>query len=310
MPDKHSTSAPDHLVAKAVEVVATGFAYTEGPIWQEREQRLLFHDIPTETRYGWTEGDGLAVVQRSTHKANGMAVDLEGRLLVCEQTLNRVVRHEPDGTKTVLAATYEGKELNSPNDLAIRDNGDVYFSDPAYGRIPVFGEERPQQLDFQGVYRVRADDGALELVADDQMQPNGLCFSPDGSRFYVNDCELGHIWVYDVRSDGTLADGRMLIEDVSVPCPWESVFTDALPVGYADGMKCDELGNVYVTALGGVRILTPDGEDLGLIELPEPVSNFTWGGPDGRDFFVSCRTLIGRVRMKVRGATAVRGGVA
>jgi gluconolactonase len=300
--------APGHLVADpAVEVVATGFTYTEGPAWDDRAQQLVFHDLPSDTRYAWNEAGGLTIAQRPTHKGNGMAIDLEGRLLICEQTLNRVARREHDGSITVLAATYEGKELNSPNDLAVRGNGDVFFSDPAYGRIPVYGEDRPQQLDFQGVYRVRAADGAVELVANDQVQPNGLCFSPDGRRFYVDDCELGDIWVYDVCDDGTLSDGRVLRQGVGVPCPWEDCLNDTLPSGYLDGMKCDELGNIYVTGLGGLLILDPDGEDLGIIELPEDVANFTWGGPDGRDLFICCRTFIGRVSMNVRASTGGAG---
>lgn len=291
----------------AVERVAGGFVYTEGPVWQEHEQRLLFHDIVQDTRYGWSRDKGLVVVKRPTHKSNGMAVDLNGRLLICEQTLNRVVRLEDDGATTVLASKYGGKELNSPNDLAVRTNGDVYFSDPSYGRIPVYGEDRPQELDFQGVFRVREDDGALELVADDQVQPNGLCFSPDYRRFYVNDSELGDIWVYDVADDGTLRDGRIFCKDVGVPCPWEDCVNDTLPSGYLDGMKCDEHGNVYVTAQGGVLILSPKGQELGLIELPEDVANFTWGGPEDRDLFVCCRTFVGRVSMAVAPAHS-RGG--
>jgi gluconolactonase len=304
MPGGSLAGAPSHLVADpAVEVVATGFTYTEGPVWDRAVQRLLFHDVPSDTRYGWTRADGLTVEQTPSHKGNGMAFDLDGRLLVCEQAFNRVVRHEHDGSVTVLAAEYDGKELNSPNDLAIRANGDVYFSDPAYGRIPVYGVDRPQQLDFQGVYRVRAGDGGLELVADDQVQPNGLCFSPDGRRFYVDDCELGDIWVYDVDDDGTLSSGRILGQGVGVPCPWEDCINDTLPSGYLDGMKCDELGNIYVTALGGVLILDPDGAELGVINLPEDVANFTWGGAEGLDLFVCCRTFVGRVSMAVHGAS-------
>ncbi|HEY1854269.1 MAG TPA: SMP-30/gluconolactonase/LRE family protein [Solirubrobacterales bacterium] len=300
---------PTELVADpTVEVLATGFAYTEGPTWQQAEQRLLFHDIVEDIRYGWTAADGLTVVKQPTHKGNGMAVDVEGRLLVCEQTLNRVVRHELDGSITVLAAEYEGKELNSPNDLAVRSNGDVIFSDPAYGRIPVYGEDRPQQLDFQGVYRVRGDGGGLELLTKDQVQPNGLCFSPDEQRFYVDDCELGDIWAYEVAADGTLGDGSVLCEGIGVPCPWEDCINDTLPSGYLDGMKCDERGNIYVTALGGVLILSPAGEKLGLIELTEDLANFTWGGPENRDLFVCCRSFIGRVTMAV--GPAYTGGVA
>lgn len=309
MPSTERRSAPSGLVEDpAVEVVATGFAYTEGPAWQEREQRLLFHDIVQDTRFGWSRDEGLTVVERPTHHSNGMAVDGEGRLLICDQTRNRVVRQEHDGSTTVLASEYAGKELNSPNDLAVRSNGDVYFSDPAYGRIPVYGEDRPQQLDFQGVYRVRAADGVLELVANDQVQPNGLCFSADERRFYVDDCELGDIWVYDVGDDGAHSAGRMFRQGVGVPCPWEDCINNTLPSGYLDGMKCDEHGNVYVTALGGVLILSPEGEELALIELAEDVANFTWGGPRNRDLFVCCRTFVGRVSMAV--GPAYTGGVA
>ncbi len=298
---------PRHLVADpTVEVLATGFVYTEGPVWHDRTQRLLFHDVPSDTRHGWSPEGGAVVVQAPTHKGNGMAIDHDGRLLVCEQTRNRIVRHEHDGRVTVVAATYEGKELNSPNDLAIHAGGDVYFSDPAYGRLPVYGEDRPRQLDFQGVYRVRAQDGALELVANDQVQPNGLCFSPDGRTLYVNDCELGDIWRYEVRGDGRLSDGEIFRQGIGVPCPWESCLANTLPSGYLDGMKCDELGNVYVTGPGGLVVVGPDGDDVGVIGLPEDVANFTWGGRDGRDLFVCCRTFVGRVAMHVRASTAGR----
>lgn len=297
-----SPASVDLVAGTPVEVIATGLTYSEGPVWDAANGRLLFHDIPSDTRFAWTPRDGVAVDARPSRKGNGMAIDGEGRLLICEQALHRVVRHEPDGTVTVLASDYRGKALNSPNDLAIRANGDVYFSDPAYGRIPVYGVESEQELDFQGVFRVRADDGALELMANDQVQPNGLCFAPDGRRFYVNDCELGDIWTYDVADDGTLRNGRIFAAEVGVPCPWSDVIANTLPSGYVDGMKCDERGNVYVTALGGLLVLSPDGGQLGLIELPEDVANFTWGGTDGLDLFVCCRTFIGRLAMRVRSA--------
>ena len=166
--------------------------------------------------------------------------------------------------------------------------------------------ERPQELDYQGVYRVRATDGRLELVAADCQQPNGLCFSPDGRTLYVNDCEVGDIWTYQVDEGGGVSAGRLLREGVGVPCPWEACLVDDLPSGYVDGMKCDELGNIYVTGPGGIVILDPDGSDLGLIELAEDVANFAWGGPDGRDLFVCCRTFLGRVAMEVRASTGGR----
>jgi gluconolactonase len=291
---------------RGVEVLATGFTYTEGPVWDSRGDRLLFHDIPSDTRYSWSAEAGSAVDSHPTDKANGMAVDTEGRILICESGANRLVRHEHDGTVTVLASHFDGKELNSPNDIAVHPNGDVYFSDPAYGRIPVYGQERPQQLDFQGVYRVRAEGGQLELVATDCEQPNGLCWSPDARRLYVDDCEHGSIWVYDLDDGGELSQGRLLREDVGVPCPFEDARNDNLPSGYVDGMKCDELGTIYVTGPGGLVVLAPDGADIGVIELAEDIANLTWGGRDGLDLFVCCRRFLGRVRMKVRGA-AVTG---
>jgi gluconolactonase len=290
---------------RGVEVLATGFTYTEGPVWDPCDDKLLFHDIPSDTRYSWSPASGVARESHPTQKANGMAIDTEGRLLICENGANRLVRREHDGTMAVLASHFEGQELNSPNDIAVHPNGDVYFSDPAYGRIPVYGQDRPQELDFQGVYRIRQADGGLDLVARDCEQPNGLCWSPDARRLYVDDCEHGSIWVYELGVDGTLGDGRILCQDVGVPCPFEAARTNKLPSGYVDGMKCDERGNIYVTGRGGVVVLDAEGGSIGVIELTEDLANLAWGGADGLDLFVCCRSFLGRVRMRVRGAAVV-----
>ncbi|MGZ4247059.1 MAG: SMP-30/gluconolactonase/LRE family protein [Solirubrobacteraceae bacterium] len=287
---------------RGLEEIVRGFTYTEGPVWEGRRARLLFHDLPSDTRYCWSPEDGMTVDAHPTHKSNGMALDPQGRVLVCESGINRLVRWEDDGSVTVLASHYEGKELNSPNDIGVHPNGDIYFSDPAYGRIPVYGEDRPQQLDFQGVYRVRASDGELELIATDCEQPNGICWSPDGNRLYVDDCEHGSIWVYERDGDGKIGPGRILRADAGVPCPWEDAKVDNLPSGYVDGMRCDAKGNIYVTSKGGILVMDSDGNDIGLIDLPEDVANFTWGGADGLDLFICCRGFLGRVRMKVHGA--------
>lgn len=190
----------------------------------------------------------------------------------------------------------------------VHPNGDIFFSDPAYGRIPVYGRDRPAQLGFQGVFCIRIAKRELDLVASDCEQPNGLCFSPDAGRFYVDDCERGTIWVYDVSDAAHLSHGRLLREDVGVPFPFEAARTNRLPSGLVDGMKCDELGNVYVTEPGGIVVLTFEGCDLGIIGLAEDVANFAWGGPDGLDLFICCRSFLGRVRMKVHGAAITGAG--
>lgn len=301
------TSVAD-LVASgaALEKVAVGFTYTEGPVWDRRNDRLLFHDIPSDRRHAWSEADGVVVVEEETQKGNGMAVDFEGRILICESSTNRLIRQELDGSVTVLAERYRDRDLNSPNDIAIRGNGDVYFSDPAYGRIPVYGKERPRELDFQGVFRLRAADGALELVATDCEQPNGLVFSADGSRLYVDDCEHGTIWRYDLADDGEILGRRLWHDHAGTPLPFEHSLDNEKYPGYVDGMGCDEHDNVYVTSRGGILVVGADGVDVGLIELPEEVANFTWGGPEGRDLFICCRSFVGRLRMNVRASDSGR----
>jgi gluconolactonase len=293
---------------RGVGVLATGFALTEGAVWDARRRRLLFHDVPADTRYSWSDSTGAVVESHPTNKANGMAVDADGRILICEGGANRLVRREHDGTVTVLASHFDGKELNSPNDIAVHPNGDIFFSDPAYGRIPVYGRDRPAQLGFQGVFCIRIAKRELDLVVTDCEQPNGLCLSPDARRLYVDDCERGTIWVYDVSDAAHLSKGHLLREDVGVVFPFEAARANRLPSGLVDGMKCDELGNVYVTGPGGIVVLTSEGSDIGTIELAEDVANFAWGGPDGLDLFICCRSFLGRVRMKVHGAAIAWAG--
>jgi len=195
-----------------VEKLATGFTFTEGPLWNKSEGYLLFSDMPADIRRRWSEADGVTEVANPSNKGNGMTYDAQGRLLVCEHVTSSLVRMDPDGVGTnreTLASHYEGKELNSPNDVIVADDGSIYFSDPWYGRMPVFGIERERELGFQGVYRIAADGGDPQLLVDDFEQPNGLCFSPDESLLYINDTPRAHIRVFDGQPDGTIGDGRM-----------------------------------------------------------------------------------------------------
>ena len=279
-----------------VEQLGTGFTFTEGPIWNPDGQFLLFSDMPGDTRRRWDEQNGAQDLLSPSNKGNGMTLDADGRLLVCEHTTSSVVRMDPDGTgsgREVLASHYEGKELNSPNDIVVHSDGSIYFTDPTYGRWPGFGIERECELDFRGVYRLPAGGGDLELLADDFDEPNGLCFSPDASLLYINDTPRAHIRVFEVQADGSIANGRMFAEPIGE--------YDLEKGGLVDGMKCDERGDIWVSGPGGVWVFSPEGEHLGVVEIPESVGNLTFGGPDWTWLFVPATTSLYRVQTKVAG---------
>ena len=290
-----NSSALYELIDEGAEVerLATGFDFTEGPIWNAEGNYLLFSDMVGDVRRRWDERDGITEVARPSNKGNGMTYDAEDRLIVCEHATSQVVRQRPDGSFETIASHYRGKELNSPNDVVVKSDGSVYFTDPTFGRLPDFGVEREQELDFQGVYRLPAGDGDLQLLVDDFEQPNGLCFSPDESLLYVNDTPRAHIRVFDVRPDGTLANGRLFFENIG-----RGVIEEGVP----DGMKCDERGNVYVTGPDGIWVISPEAEYLGMIEAPKNVHNLNWGDPDWRTLYLTCITSLYRVQMKVAGA--------
>jgi gluconolactonase len=279
-----------------VEQIGTGFTFTEGPIWNPTGRYLLFSDMPGDTRRRWDEAAGVREVAKPSNKGNGMTLDANGRLLVCEHSTSSVVRMDPDGAgggREVLASHYQGKELNSPNDIIVHSSGAIYFTDPTYGRMPGFGIERDQDLDFQGVYRIPPGGGELMLLVDDFVQPNGLCLSPDESLLYINDTDRAHIRVFDVGGNGTISNGRVFAEGIG---------TGDLATGeLVDGMKCDEHGDVWVTGPRGVWVFSPTGEHLGVVEIPENVGNIHWGGPDWSWLFVPASTSVYRVHTKVSG---------
>jgi gluconolactonase len=280
----------------SVEQAATGFTFTEGPIWVKEGGYLLFSDMPGDVRRKWSPDAGVVETMRPSNKCNGMTLEADGSLLVCEHSTSTVVRERlgADGRATsreTVASHYEGKELNSPNDIIVGDDGSIYFTDPWYGRMPVFGLERERELDVCGVYRIPPGGGDPVLELDDFAMPNGLCFSPDRSVLYINDTDRAHIRVFDVRSDGSLANGRMFFEGVG---------TGVIEEGIPDGMKCDELGNVWVTGPKGVWVISPEGEHLGIVEVPENVGNLTWGDADWRTLYLPSSTSLYRIRTKVK----------
>ena len=276
-----------------IEVLCGSCTFTEGPIWNPDGRFLLFSDMPGDTRRRWDEQTGVQEVLSPSNKGNGMTLDANGRLLVCEHSTSSVVRMDPDGTgsgREVLASHYQGQELNSPNDVVVHSSGAIYFSDPTYGRMPGFGIERDQDLDFQGVYRIPPGGGELQLLAGDFVQSNGLCFSPDESLLYVNDTDRAHIRVFELQADGLSSRDRVLAENIGT--------ASLEKMDLVDGMKCDELGNLWVTGPAGVWVITPEGEHLGTVEIPEPVGNLHWGGPDWSWMFVCASTGLYRFQTK------------
>jgi gluconolactonase len=278
-----------------VERVATGFTFTEGPIWDKQGEFLLFSDMPGDVRRRWSERDGVEEIMRPSNKCNGMVYDGKGNLLVCEHVTSSLVRERSDGARETIASHYRGEELNSPNDVVTRSDGTIYFSDPSFGRMPGFGLEREQDLSFQGVYRIAAGGGEPELaVAEDEFaQPNGLCFSPDESLMYINDTPGALIRVYDVASDGTLSRGRLFFDGIG-----SGVIEEGIP----DGMKCDERGNIWVTGPGGVWVISSSGEHLGVVGVPENVGNVAWGGSDYKTLYIPSSTSLYRVPTRVASA--------
>lgn len=266
-----------------VEKVLSGFQFLEGPLWHP-EGFLLFSDIPANTIYQWQPNQNIQVFRRPAGNANGNAWDLQGHLITAEHRLRRLSRTLKNGQIVTLIDRYDGKRLNSPNDLAVKSDGSIYFTDPPYGIKP-----QQQELGFSGVYRL-ATDGTLTLLVRDFVRPNGIAFSPDEQQLYVNDSQKGHIRVFDVLADGTLENGRIFAEQ-----------KDASKKGVPDGMEIDSWGNVYSTGPGGVWVFSPSGNLLGKIAVPEPPANLAWGDRDYKTLYITARNSIYRIRLNIAG---------
>ncbi|MEL6336044.1 MAG: isochorismatase family protein [Pseudomonadota bacterium] len=275
-----------------VRQAGSGFTFTEGPIWHPTEHYLLFSDMPADVRRRLDRG-GVREVMSPSHKGNGMTYDADLNLLVCEHSTSSVARFRPDGRREVLASHFEGRELNSPNDLCVKSDGSIWFTDPWYGRMPGFGVERPRELGFQAVFRLppnhrSGDEPQLVVERYTFSMPNGLCFSPDERLLYINDTEQANIRVYEVKGD-RLESGRIFAAGIK----------DSLRPGVPDGMKCDAEGNVWVTAPGGLWVYAPTGKLIGKVAIPELSANLHWGGPDWRTLYVCACTSVYAVETKV-----------
>jgi gluconolactonase len=295
----------DRLVPKdaALEKLADGFNWVEGPVWDRRGGHLLFSDIPANAVYKWKENDGVslflkpsgytgtALFEGREPGSNGLAIDRSGHLLLAEHGDRRIARLEADGRKTTLVDRFEGKRLNSPNDLILKSNGDIYFTDPPFGLPGTFNDPR-RELPFCGVYRLSGD-GRLTLLTKEIKAPNGIAFSPDEKTLYVTDVSAERpAWLaYDVKDDGTITNGRL--------------FFDAKPFtktrrGAPDGLKVDRDGNLFATGPGGIYIFAPDATHLGFIETGVPTANCAWGD-DGSVLYITADKAIYRIRLNTRG---------
>jgi gluconolactonase len=264
------------------ELLDTGFEFTEGPLWMD-DLGLLFSDIPADKIYKWTEEGGTKIWRDGSGNANGLAQDIEGRLIACEHGTRRVSRTDSDGSVITIASEYQGGRLNSPNDIVTHSSGQIYFTDPPYGI-----EEADREQPVNGVYRITLD-GDLVLLTDDFTRPNGLAFSPDESTLYIDDSGKRHVRVFDVLPDGDISNSR-LFADMDHPQP-----------GSPDGMKVDVEGNIYVAGATGLWVFDPDGNLLGVIVTPERPSNCAWGDKDRQTLYITARTSIFRIRTKIPG---------
>jgi gluconolactonase len=283
-----------------LEQVAGGFEFTEGPVWSP-EGALLFSSPNTNVIYRWDSSTGAVTVFNAKSGytgvdigrygqpgSNGLTFDPEGRLVMCQHGNRRVLRVNPHGDTTVLADAYDGRRLNSPNDLVFRSDGILYFTDPPFG-LPGMADDPQRELP-SGVYSVR--DGSVRLESDDLEGPNGIAFSPDERYLYVGNWDLSHkvVMRYEVAADGSLSSGHVFHD-----------MTDAPGEDAIDGLKVDQAGNVYACGPGGIWVLSPEGERLGLLELPEDAHNLAWGDDDGRTLYITALTGVYRIRLAIPG---------
>lgn len=264
-------------------VVATGFGFTEGPVWDQAG--FLYVSDETINKIYRLSSDGRKEQFIALGDPDGNTLDREHRLIDCASVLRAIIAITADGKYKILADHYEGKKLNSPNDAVLGPDGALYFTDPNMDLVA--GEK--QEIPFQGVYRLDGR-GNLKLLTKDLAEPNGLAFSPDGKRFYVDDSEQRNIRVYEVAADGSIANGRIFGEE-----PGDK------GEGVPDGMKIDENGNLFVTGPGGIWVWSAEGHHLGTLLTPEQPANLAWGDSDYRTLYITATTSVYRLRMKTRG---------
>jgi gluconolactonase len=294
--------ALDALVPQSVQIekVAGGFTFTEGPVWRP-DGTLWFSDVIGDEVRQWSpDGKVIGILHpagfdpdprggRGLYGPNGMILDKDGAVLLCEHANRRIVRITKDMLISTLVDRYEGKRLNSPNDLVFRADGSLYFTDPPYG-LPKEDSDPDKTLPFNGVFRLAH--GKLQAVIKDMTRPNGIAFSPDGKTLYISNSDPKRkMWMrYDVAADGSLKNGQVFFDA-----------TSETAAGNPDGMKLDAQGNIYGAGPGGLWVFSPSGKHLGTVKVPEIVSNCVWGD-DGKSLYITARTSVYRIKLPVEGA--------
>jgi gluconolactonase len=287
----------------SVERIVDGMGWTEGPVWNGRRGELLFSDVPGNAVHRWRPGQGASLFLKPSGYtgatpfpgkepgSNGLAFDGAGRLVLCEHGDRRIARLESDGRKTTLVERYQDRRLNSPNDLVLGSNGDLYFTDPPFG-LPRTFDDPGKELPFSGVFRL-SPAGKLTLLTRELAAPNGIALSPSGSTLYVSNAERARaVWMaYAMREDGSLGPGRVLFDATALA---------RTRPGAPDGMKVDRHGNLFAAGPGGVYVLGPDGAHLGSIEIGSATGNVAWGD-DGRTLYITAGSAVYRVRLITRG---------
>jgi gluconolactonase len=278
--------------SQSIQELGTGYGGdlgpAEGPLWWKEGGYLLFSDIHNDKRMKYTPGQGVTLFKDKVNRANGLTRDLQGRLLAAEHDSRRVTRQELDGSITVIANSFQGRRLNRPNDVIVRSDGSIYFTDPWTLPAP------PEQWDLNmiGVYRVTPDLGTVTLLTDSFVFPNGLAFSPDEKFLYVNDTRRGHVRAFELLPNGTLAkQSDRVVVDLRGSEP-----------GAPDGMKVDTAGNIYCGGAGGIWIVSPEGNKLGRIMHGQPATtNIAFGGDDWKTLYFTSRSHLGAVKLKIAG---------
>ena len=282
-----------------IEKVADGFKFTEGPVWHKNGY-LLFSDIPSNKIHKYTPEEGVSTyiensgfvgtsIDKEGPGSNGLTFDNSGNLIICQHGARQVVKFDQAGNYIPLARQYGGKRLNSPNDAVVKSNGSIFFTDPPWG-LEKLEEDPEKELDFQGVYRLK--NGSLELIDSELKRPNGIAFSPEEEYLYVTDTDGDRklYYRYDVDEDGNISN-RKLFFDAS----------EIKEKGGPDGIKVDKKGNCYFTGPGGVLVINPKGVHIGTIAPAELPANIGWGGKDGKTLFMTCRTGLYSIKLKIEG---------
>ena len=279
-----------------LELLSNDFKFSEGVCWVEQGQFLVVSDFLNDRVMKWSEREGLTTYRQPAQTANGNAVDAEGRVISCLTRARAVVRYEHDGSQTVIADSYDGKKLTSPNDVVVKSDGSIWFTDPDYGwLVAEFGHSEPPEQHRNRVYRVAPDTLEVTIASEDFDKPNGICFSPDERTLYIGDTGMTHgafrphrLMAFDVEADGRTLSNPRLFADIN---PW-----------VPDGFRCDVDGNVYVGAGDGVQVFNPAGEMLGKILTPEAVGNLSFGMSDKQTLFIGASSSLFAIKLQAAGA--------